>query len=66
MLEAVESAWTKFNDELGNAKDLDTVIRVHEQFQSDVILFFYFRSLIEHLWLQRANKYTDRSWRFLT
>lgn len=32
MLEAVESAWTKFNDELGNAKDLDTVIRVHEQF----------------------------------
>ena len=37
MVEAVETAWTKFNEDLQAAKDLDSVIRLHEQFQSDVL-----------------------------
>lgn len=37
MVEAVESAWKKFIDELENAKNLDKVINLHENFQNQIL-----------------------------
>jgi hypothetical protein len=30
MVEAIEGAWTKFNEALKEAKDLDSIINLHE------------------------------------
>lgn len=37
MLEAVESTWKKLIDELEKIKDLDSLIKIHEHFQSEVL-----------------------------
>ena len=36
MVEAVESAWKKLIDELERVKDLDSVIKLHENFQNEI------------------------------
>lgn len=37
MLEAVESSWKKFVDECEKIKDLDSLIKLHESFQTEVL-----------------------------
>jgi hypothetical protein len=37
MVEAVETAWTKFTTALLDARNLDSLINLHETFQNDVL-----------------------------
>lgn len=37
MLEAVESAWKKFLDDLERIKDLESLIKLHEVFQNEIL-----------------------------